>query len=387
MQQRLGRLRPQATNRPRPSSGVRILGATDRVQRLVFLVLVGVTLPALGATIPLAGVVVLGGAALVLARLPGRLVGAASVAVALGGSVAFLVATRALVGPPVWHGGAFQPLLADSPADPGSAAREARYLALAVDGSLHQVGLNYGALWGVESLNGVGPLVQWRQLQVLERARSEDAARLVRELGADPVIVVAGTRLEVDLERAGFGGPPAAAGLRRLSSPEPPLPRYQLVADARPTSPGEAIEAARAGGALDAHTVLIEADGVEGGAAGDPHGRVVVLARRPGFARLRVAVDRPTWLVAREPFYRNWRATVDGATATIRPAGGFFLAVLVGAGDHEVEFVYREPGIATGAAIGVLVAIGLSGLVWRFRGRSAPVTSTSSGPARAPWRR
>jgi hypothetical protein len=178
-------------------------------------------------------------------------------------------------------------------------------------------------------------------------------------------------RLSPPPARAGFRGPPAAAGLRRLSSPEAPLPRYQLVADARPASSTEAIEAARAGAALDAHTVLIEAAGLEGGAAGDPHGRVVVLARRPGFARLRVAVDRPTWLVAREPFYRNWRATVDGAAATIRPAGGFFLALLVDAGDHDVELVYREPGLATGAAVAVLVAIGLSGLAWRSTGRSS----------------
>src|SRR5207249_10185234 len=103
-----------------------------------------------------------------------------------------------------------------------------RTLAPAVAGPLHQAGLTSGPLWVLESLNGVGPLVQGRQLQVLGRARPEDATRLVRELAADPVIVGAGTPLEVDLEHAGFGGPPAAAGLRRLSSPEPPLPRYQL---------------------------------------------------------------------------------------------------------------------------------------------------------------
>ena len=82
---------------------------------------VGVTLPALGSTLPPAGVVVLGGAALGLVLLRGRLVGAASVAVALGGSVAFLVATHVLIGPPVWRGGAFHPLLAGSPAEQSAA--------------------------------------------------------------------------------------------------------------------------------------------------------------------------------------------------------------------------------------------------------------------------
>ena len=54
----------------------RILGATDRVRRLALVVLVGVALPALGASLPPAGVVVLGGALLVLVLLPGWLVGA-----------------------------------------------------------------------------------------------------------------------------------------------------------------------------------------------------------------------------------------------------------------------------------------------------------------------
>src|SRR5207244_2700601 len=123
---------------------------------------------------------------------------------------------------------------------------------------------------------------------------------------------------------------------------------------------------------LDADSVLVEADRLEGGAAGDPHGRVVVLAQRPGFARLQVAVERPTWLVAREPFYRNWHATVDGTAATIRPAGGFFLAFLVSAGDHDVELEYRERQLALGGAMAALVGIGLAGLVWLSTRKSSP---------------
>src|SRR5262249_19720696 len=160
-----------------------------------------------------------------------------------------------------------------------------------------------------------------------------------------PVIVAAGTTLEADLERAGFRGPPAISGLRWLSSPEAPLPRYQLVPEARAVSAAESVEAARAGTALDARSVLIEASALGGGTAGDRAGRVDVLVRRRRSGRLRVSVARPTWLGAREPFYRGWRATVDGAEATIHPAGGIFLALLVASGRHDVELTYGEPGL------------------------------------------
>jgi uncharacterized membrane protein YfhO len=75
--------------------------------------------------------------------------------------------------------------------------------------------------------------------------------------------------------------------------------------------------------------------------------------------RVRVAVERPTWLLAREPYYAGWRATVDGRATAIHPAAGFLLAVLVDRGTHEVELRYREPGLWIGALLAAMAAVAL----------------------------
>ncbi|HYC23396.1 MAG TPA: YfhO family protein, partial [Candidatus Bathyarchaeia archaeon] len=239
-----------------------------------------------------------------------------------------------------------------------------RLLALIARGDqLRQVGLNFGALWGIEALNGVGPLAQWRQLEVMEAAQVEHAAELARELAADPLVVARGSPLEAKLVGAGYEplGAEPPNGLRMLSASKP-APRYLLVAHARAASADEAIAAARIGRALDGEAVLIEGEASELGAAatpGDADGVLELTAWRPGALRARVSVSRPTWLVAREPFYRNWRATIDGRSATVRPAGGFFLALLVPSGAHEVELAYHEPGLAIGACIALVALLAL----------------------------
>jgi len=72
-----------------------------------------------------------------------------------------------------------------------------------------------------------------------------------------------------------------------------------------------------------------------------------------------VDVARPTWIVVRAAYYRNWRATLDGAPVDVHPAGGLFLAVRAEAGRHEVGLAYREPGLVPGLVVAALTAIGL----------------------------
>jgi uncharacterized membrane protein YfhO len=75
--------------------------------------------------------------------------------------------------------------------------------------------------------------------------------------------------------------------------------------------------------------------------------------------RARVTVARPTWLVLREPYYANWRATVDGRRTEIFPAGGFLMALLVDAGTHDVRVEYHERGLLPGVVVALLAAIAL----------------------------
>jgi len=310
--------------------------------------------------------------------------------VVVAASAFFLRQTRALDVVQPWGArvyGPFQSLLHEPPLEGVSAVRasraahegsvqpqpEPRILALIARGDqLRQVGLNFGALWGVEALNGVGPLAQWRQLEVMEAAQVEHAAELARELAADPLVVARGSPLQAKLVGAGFEplGAERRDGLQMLFAAEP-APRYVLVAHARAASADEAIAAAQLGRALDDEAVLIEGEANDLGDAaspGDADGVLELTAWRPGALRARVSVSRPTWLVAREPFYRNWRATIDGRSATVRPAGGFFLALLVPSGAHEIELAYHEPGLAVGACIALVAVLALWYLPWRLAG-------------------
>jgi hypothetical protein len=308
-----------------------------------------------------------------LAIVPVRALDLALGASAVGASFCFLLATRAHVIPEPWGAAVFGPfrsLVERAPLPPEGVppGGGSRWLALAEHRELTQVGLNYGALWGIESFNGVGALAQWRQIDVMEHARPDTVIALAGQLGADPVVVLSGSKLEGKLRQAGYRqvGPAREDGLRILSSGKT-IPRYALIPSVRPTSAREAIEAARGGEALGDETALIELgdDGgsqVAGGVTaetgrGDPNGRLEPLEERPGSFRANVAVSRPTWLVAREPFYRNWRATIDGVVAPIYPAGGFFIGVRIPPGRHDFRLEYREPGLLLGAGIALATLI------------------------------
>jgi hypothetical protein len=192
---------------------------------------------------------------------------------------------------------------------------------------------------------------------VLESRTPGDAAALVRQLGADPVVITEASPLAHDLLTAGFIQIDRLEGLLFLSPPAPPLPRVALVPRAVAVDAETAIAAARLGRALDEQHVLVEADVLPGGAEGDRAGRLEVLEYEPGALHARVTVDRPTWLVVREPYYRNWRALVDGQRAGLYPAAGFVLGILVDVGTHDVHLAYREPKLAVGVVLAVLAAV------------------------------
>jgi hypothetical protein len=333
-----------------------VLTMSTRWRRTAVAALAAGAAIALAAVFPGRGLILAAGAVAVC-LLPRAALDVAILTLTLAGGGAFLAATRPTAVPDPWDPGPFRALVQQMPDTGPGSLRGGRLLALRDRPRLQQVGSNYGALWGIESLNGIGPLAQWRQLETLEFADAGDLVDLLRQWGADPVAVISGGQLEQRLVAAGFRSGATMGGLRLLLSATGATQRYLLVPQARGVSAAAAIDAARTGDALTETSLLVEAASLTGGQEGDPNGRLELLEERPRRAVLRVAVDRPTWLAIRQPYYRNWRATIDGRSTPVFPAGGFFLGVLVERGEHEVILAYEEPGLLPGVAVAVVTVI------------------------------
>ena len=88
----------------------------------------------------------------------------------------------------------------------------------------------------------------------------------------------------------------------------------------------------------------------------------VKLATRwqPGDVALDVDSPRGTFIVLGETRSRGWRATIDGAAATIRPVDELFQGVSVPPGHHAVRWRFSSPGFFPGLA---LAGAGLFSLV------------------------
>jgi hypothetical protein len=89
----------------------------------------------------------------------------------------------------------------------------------------------------------------------------------------------------------------------------------------------------------------------------------------PGRDRFRVEADGDAWLVSRQSHARGWTARVDGREAPVKRANGKHVAVPVPAGRHEVELLYRPPGLRPGALLSLLGAALVAGVWWRSGSR------------------
>jgi hypothetical protein len=106
---------------------------------------------------------------------------------------------------------------------------------------------------------------------------------------------------------------------------------------------------------------------------------VEFLVDEPDRVRLRVRAQEAGPLVLSDTYYPGWRATIDGAPTPIARANLLFRMVCVPAGEHVVEFTFRQPGFQLGLALSMLSALGAVGLLVSPRW-------TGWLPA-APWRR
>lgn len=84
-------------------------------------------------------------------------------------------------------------------------------------------------------------------------------------------------------------------------------------------------------------------------------GEIAWLARAPEHLALRVVSAQPCILVLAELDYPGWLATVDGQAATILRVDGVLRGLVVSAGDHRVEMVFRPISAYLGAIISATV--------------------------------
>ncbi|MBX7098040.1 MAG: YfhO family protein [Myxococcaceae bacterium] len=178
----------------------------------------------------------------------------------------------------------------------------------------------------------VHPLSPWQQAAVVEQDPTFKLA-LVAPPGA-------GTRLFVT-DRRCVAGPDEAVGA--VMAPTFTLEGATVVeCPPQPAAPNEEEPAG------DARFVIYEPERVE----------------------LAATARRPAVVVLNDAFAAGWSATVDGAPAELLRANGVARAVALPAGQHQVVFTYRTPGLRSGFALALLALLGFAAALVLERRRS-----------------
>lgn len=143
----------------------------------------------------------------------------------------------------------------------------------------------------------------------------------------------------------------------RLFRVPDPLPRTYVV---------DGIQIAEAGETLDKlldpsfdfrRTVVLPAGTPEAGNGSAP-GTSRIVKYTADRVVLSVRLARPGVVVLVDAYGPGWTATLDGRRVPVLRANGVFRAVRSGAGDHEVELVYRPAAVSSG-----LLLAGISALI------------------------
>ena len=133
--------------------------------------------------------------------------------------------------------------------------------------------------------------------------------------------------------------------------------------------------------------LVLEGDpGIPSGAAGEA-GVARFRWLTNSSASIEVDADRAAIVLIRNAFDPRWRATVDGAPASVLPADYLLQGVAVGPGHHVIHLSYDDPWIRRGligslTAVGLILALALTlDRLDRRRSRSEPVGSEDASSA------
>ena len=115
--------------------------------------------------------------------------------------------------------------------------------------------------------------------------------------------------------------------------------------------------------------VIIEESAPHPASTGDGASPPLISIDHGGASRVSItaSTDRPGWLVLSDTYYPGWQAIVDGEEAPIVRANAMFRAVPLGAGRHEVEFLFRPGSVRSGAMVSALGLILAGFLAWPRR--------------------
>ncbi len=97
-------------------------------------------------------------------------------------------------------------------------------------------------------------------------------------------------------------------------------------------------------------------DGEDAGATGE----LAVLGWHDEQMRFRVTATRSAFLVIGDSWFPGWEARIDGDLTDLRPANALVRGIVVPAGDHLVELVYRPASFRTGVKISLATVLVLA---------------------------
>ena len=166
-------------------------------------------------------------------------------------------------------------------------------------------------------------------------------------------------------------------------------PRLRLAGHWRVEDPAESRRRLLEGGA-ESGVVYLDADpGMAPNAGGDPLGSIDGIRFGLDSVSCRASTGEPAVLVLADMSYPGWEVRVNGENRPLLRADGFFRAVALSPGEHEVEFRYapedlkRYRGLRAGsfAAMGLLILLG-AGLPARGRKRDDENMTENENDAR-----
>lgn len=145
------------------------------------------------------------------------------------------------------------------------------------------------------------------------------------------------------------------------------LPRVWLASEARVLPEEEMLGVIRTGRLPEdgvwepRRTALVEAPlDFRGGPAEDPSSRAEVTRREPNRVEVKTSSAAPSILVLSENHYPGWRAYVDGRAAEDLRVDYNLRGVVLAAGEHRVEFVYRPKSVLIGLLVSLLTLAALA---------------------------
>jgi hypothetical protein len=197
------------------------------------------------------------------------------------------------------------------------------------------------------------------------RADTSEALRLLQMGSVDYVVSLKPPRLGSLPEVAEYSSV-YASPIVLLKVPDP-VPKVSLVGRSRIASEPEAYGIVQDPG-FDPRSMVVLSKGQALGAASGGSARV--LDRRSDLVLVETESEASGYLVLTEAYHPGWRATVDGAVASVERANVLFRAVLVPAGRHRVELRYRPPELLPGlalSAVGLALGLGVCGVSWHQR--------------------